>query len=188
MTRLNAVIAFLCAVAFSAQSAEGRRIHHPKSSPVLILTNDGRAFQAWEAPQAPNPVRVGRYSGRPGKTHREDSVAILPHPPGCPARLFCGCGVSVKVFGKPIRELYLAANWLKFPRTSPAAGMVAARRGHVMFIVEYSGAGKALVYDPNSGKHLTRIHTRSLAGYTVVDPRGSPVSYSARSHRRMKRR
>jgi hypothetical protein len=33
--------------------------------------------------------------------------------------------------------------------------------------------GNATVYDPNSGHHLTRIHQRSLAGYTIVDPNGN---------------
>lgn len=99
---------------------------------------------------------------------------IVAHPEPCPRRLFCGCGVSVKVFGKPVHDLFLAANWLrKFPRTSPSAGMVAARRGHVFYIIDYLGDGQALAWDPNSGGHKTRIHVRSLAGYRVVNPHGT---------------
>src|SRR5690349_19839535 len=45
---------------------------------------------------------------------------LLPHPVGCPASRFCGCGASIEVFGKSIRELWLARAWFKFPRTSPA--------------------------------------------------------------------
>ena len=99
-----------------------------------------------------------------------DYGLIQPHPTGCPRRAFCGCGVSVKVFGYPIRNLFLAANWLKFPRAAPGPGMVAARRGHVMYIISYDGSGSATVYDPNSGGHQTRIHTRSLSGYRIVNP------------------
>lgn len=97
---------------------------------------------------------------------------IVSHPEGCPRRAFCGCGVSVKVFGKPIRNLFLAANWFKFPKAHPAPGMVAVRKHHVMYIVSYDGNGNAVVYDPNSGAHKTRIHTRSLAGFRIVNPNG----------------
>ena len=102
---------------------------------------------------------------------------ILPHPSGCPRTAFCGCGVSVKVFGHPVRNLFLASNWRRFPRTSPAPGMVAVRNHHVMLIVALDGNGNATVYDPNSGGHQTRQHVRSLSGYYVVNPNGSQHSY-----------
>ena len=114
----------------------------------LILTTNA---QAWWKP-------------KPG-------LGIVSHPAGCPSRLFCGCGVSVRVFGRPVRNLYLAANWLRFPSAAPSAGMVAARNGHVMYIEQYLGEGKAVVYDPNSGGGQTRVHVRSLSGYKVVNPR-----------------
>lgn len=98
---------------------------------------------------------------------------IVAHPPGCPSRAFCGCGASIEVFGKSIRELWLAANWFKFPRTAPAPGMVAVRRHHVFVIREVRGPGLVLAYDANSGGHKTRIHLRRLSGYVVVNPRGS---------------
>ena len=101
---------------------------------------------------------------------------IVSHPSGCPSRLFCGCGVALAVYGKHVRELWLASNWLKFPRAAPAPGMVAARRGHVFQIREVRGPGIVLAYDPNSGQRKTRIHLRRLAGYTVVDPRGRKAS------------
>ena len=105
-----------------------------------------------------------------------DGAIVGGRPAGCPRR-YCGCGVSLKVFGRIIPELNLAANWLrKFPRTHAAAGMVAARRGHVFYIKAYNGDGTALAYDPNSGGGKTRIHVRSLRGYTVVDPNGSRVA------------
>ena len=95
---------------------------------------------------------------------------IVGHPQGCPRSAFCGCGVSVKVFGHTVRNLFLASNWFKFPRAAPGPGMVAVRNHHVMYIVAYDGNGNATVYDPNSGGHQTRIHTRSLAGYAIVNP------------------
>lgn len=96
---------------------------------------------------------------------------IVSHPSGCPRTLFCGCGASVAVFGRPVRDLFLAANWFKFPRAYPAPGMVAVRRHHVMVLQQQTSHGW-VVYDANSGGHATRIHERSIAGYTVVNPHG----------------
>lgn len=98
------------------------------------------------------------------------TVRIVSHPHGCPRVLFCGCGVSVRVFGKPIRNLFLAVNWRKFPRAEPAPGMVAYRYGHVFYIEKVLRRGRVLAYDPNSGGHRTRIHVRALAGFRVVNP------------------
>lgn len=101
---------------------------------------------------------------------RSHDTQIVRHPSGCPRVAFCGCGVSVKVFGRPVRNLYLAANWRRFPSAKAAPGMVAWRYGHVFYIVKMVKRGVALAYDPNSGGHLTRVHLRSVAGYRVVNP------------------
>lgn len=98
---------------------------------------------------------------------------VVGHPAGCPRSAFCGCGAAVKVFGRPIRELWLAANWFKFPRTAPAPGMVAVRRHHVFVLEAPASNGKWIVYDANSGRRQTRVHERSLAGYSIVNPHGS---------------
>lgn len=92
-------------------------------------------------------------------------------PAGCPSS-FCGCGASLRVFGRIVPELNLASNWLRFPRTSPAPGMVAARRGHVFVLEQHLGGDMWMAYDANSGGRATRIHARSLRGYAVVNPRG----------------
>lgn len=92
-------------------------------------------------------------------------------PSGCPSR-YCGCA-SARYLGipNPGGRLNLAANWLRlFPRTSPAPRMAAARRGHVFVILRVTGPGKVLAFDPNSGRGATRVHERSLAGFTVVNP------------------
>lgn len=101
------------------------------------------------------------------------SAQIVSHPSGCPSSSFCGCGASVRIFGRSVRELWLAANWFKFPRAEPAPRMVAVRRdGHHVFVLEHHLGGKTwLVYDANSGRHQTRIHARSIAGYQIVNPR-----------------
>ncbi|MGY4608326.1 hypothetical protein ACVW16_006738 [Bradyrhizobium sp. USDA 4474] len=93
-------------------------------------------------------------------------------PAGCPSA-FCGCGASLRVFGRIVPELNLAANWLRFPRTAPAPGMVAARRGHVFVLEQSLGGDMWMAYDANSGGHATRMHARSLRGYTIVNPRAS---------------
>ncbi len=92
-------------------------------------------------------------------------------PSSCP-RSFCGCGAAIRVFGRIVPELNLASNWLRFPRTSPAPGMVAARHGHVFVLEQHLGGDMWMAYDANSGGHATRLHARSLRGYAVVNPRG----------------
>lgn len=94
---------------------------------------------------------------------------VSGRPSGCP-RSFCGCGAALRVFGRIVPELNLASNWLRFPRTSPAPGMVAARQGHVFVLEQHVEGDTWMAYDANSGGHATRIHARSLRGYTVVNP------------------
>jgi hypothetical protein len=101
-----------------------------------------------------------------------DAGMVVAHPSGCPGTAFCGCGASIRVFGRSIPSLWLAANWFKFPRTNPAPGMVAVRMHHVMVLEADLGGGIWRVYDANSGGHATRIHGRSLAGYAIVNPHG----------------
>ena len=110
--------------------------------------------------------------------HRRHNAAhygaseIVAHPAGCPRSLFCGCGASVRIFGHSVRQLWLAANWFKFPRAGPAPGMAAVRRHHV-FVLERPISGDVwLTYDANSGGHATRLHARSIVGYTIVNPTG----------------
>lgn len=112
----------------------------------------------------PAPVRPGAVRGRGG---------IVANPSGCPSRAFCGCGASIRVFGRSIRSLWVAANWYRFPRAAPGAGMVAVRRHHVFVLEQHLGNDTWLVYDANSGGHATRIHPRSIAGFTIVNPRAA---------------
>ena len=90
-------------------------------------------------------------------------------PPECPKR-YCGCALSLDLFGAARPQLFLAANWLRFPKTAPAPGMVAARKGHVMKLIYHVNGSNWQVLDPNSGKGLTRVHVRSIIGFVVVNP------------------
>jgi hypothetical protein len=112
----------------------------------------------------------GRSSAAEANVARGQIVGNRPA--GCP-RSFCGCGAAIRVFGRVIPELNLAANWLRFPRTAPATGMVAARRGHVFVLEQHLGGDMWMAYDANSGGHATRLHPRSLRGYVIVNPRAS---------------
>lgn len=100
-------------------------------------------------------------------------AVVSRRPQGCP-HAFCGCEASLYVFGKIRPDLNLASNWIrKFPRTSPAPGMAAARSGHVMVLMSHVGGNDWLVHDGNSGGGATREHVRSIRGYVIVNPRGS---------------
>jgi len=93
-------------------------------------------------------------------------------PAGCPTR-YCGCGAALHIFGHHVRQLWLARNWLKFPRAEPAPGMAVVRSGHVAVIIG-GGQGAWLMKDYNSGRGLTRIHVRPIFG-AVVNP-NAPTS------------
>ena len=170
-----------------ADSAEARGRHIADSGPVWNgIRFDMPRIDIFGPPS--RPERHARHAG--GRTHataraaryidapaREQAPAAAPariveHPAGCPSRAFCGCGAAVRVFGHGVRSLWVAANWYRFPRTSPAPGAVAVRRHHVFVLEADLGRGLWLVYDANSGGHATRIHARSISGYTIVDPHG----------------
>jgi hypothetical protein len=106
-------------------------------------------------------------------TARRVATTIVEHPAGCPRSAFCGCGAAVRVFGTPVRALWLASNWFKFPRAAPAPGMAAVRSHHVFVLEQHLSGDTWLAYDANSGGHQTRLHARSIAGYAIVNPHGA---------------
>jgi hypothetical protein len=115
-------------------------------------------------------ARIAREVGI-GAAQQIYTPRVVEHPAGCPRRAFCGCGAAVRIFGAPVRALWLAANWFGFPRAAPAPGMAAVRSHHVFVLEQHLGGDTWLTYDANSGRHLTRVHARSIAGYTIVNPR-----------------
>jgi hypothetical protein len=105
-----------------------------------------------------------------------DTRVVGGRPSGCP-HAFCGCEASLYKFGRIVPELNLAANWRRFPRTAPAAGMAAVRSGHVMILQQHVDGNIWYVHDGNSGGHVTREHPRSIAGYSIVDPGAGSGSF-----------
>lgn len=133
-----------------------------------VSDNDGR-IMCLELIQHAKIFRQARHGRKYIEQRTTREVGYRPS--GCPYR-WCGCGVSLKVFGRIIPELNLAANWRRFPAAIAAAGMVAWRWGHVFYIEAVNDNGTVLAYDPNSGGHALHVHDRSLRGYRVVNPHG----------------
>lgn len=104
--------------------------------------------------------------------YQTQSAQYLPHPSGCPKRLFCACGAAVKVFGSPRRDLWHTSAWRRFPAAQPGPGMVAVNGRHMFVIDRVLGNGMVMAYDYNSGGGKSRYHARSLRGYSVRNPRG----------------
>ena len=86
-------------------------------------------------------------------------------------------------FGSPVRNLWLARNWLRFPHTQAAAGTAAVwpNAHHVAPVVAVNGDGTVTVADSWA------THSVRMAGLTFVNPHGGsyegPV-YAERSQRR----
>lgn len=156
-------IALIC-LFFTPAAAEARQ-RHAVQTMVCDNVDVMRPCKAVQSNDFLTGVRSIRVT-----MHRVHTSELVAHPAGCPARAFCGCGAAVRVFGSPIRSLWLAANWYKFPRTSPAPGAVAVRRHHVFVLEQHLGGDTWLAFDANSGHHATRLHARSIAGYTIVNP------------------
>ena len=131
----------------------------------ISLNSYGRGSQRTEQPAISPRNRMAEANSGRGQI-------VGGRPAGCP-RSFCGCAASMRVFGRIVPGLNLASNWLRFPRTAPAPGMVAARRGHVFVLEQHVEGDTWMAYDGNSGGRATRIHARSLRGYTVVNPRAA---------------
>ena len=172
---LIALILCACTSAHAEPVFDRHAVHAIGSEPVLAERSARKVHTAGLKQIRKKKQRQHRERIAPPANYAvaDHQPQIVAHPAGCPARAFCGCGASIEVFGKNIRELWLAANWFRFPRAEPAPGMVAVRKHHVFVIREVRGPGEVLAYDANSGGRKTRIHLRSLAGYTVVNPRGS---------------
>ena len=155
------------------------------STPVQVRETRGRYIARQMGIGGPVVRHVERkVSIRPERPHRLVSRQTVPsytrtageviggRPAGCP-HAFCGCGASLHLFGRIIPSLNLAANWLRFPRAIPAPRMAAARNHHVMVLESHVRGDIWMVHDSNSGRGLTRLHARSISGYTIVNPSGA---------------
>ena len=156
-------------IATVSTSADARPKHKRQVAQAALIVCDQQGCRSEQGRNARPREKVAR-------TVEYDARIVGGRPAGCPHR-YCGCALSLKVFGRIIPELNLAANWVrKFPRARPAAGMVAARSGHTFLIQDMIDANTALAWDPNSGRGKTRIHERSLRGYVIVNPNGSRMA------------
>ncbi|SFH93050.1 hypothetical protein [Bradyrhizobium sp. cf659] len=170
---------FFVAVSSIASEARPYRIDHAPECNVIMPCDFSHSQTRRErvsrsSSQAPNSrqLTMAVAGNAVAAVNVSGDRVVGGRPVGCPSS-FCGCGAALRVFGRMMPELNLAANWLRFPRTSPAPGMVAARRGHVFVLEQHLGGDIWMAYDANSGGHATRMHARSLRGYTVVNPRGT---------------
>ncbi len=185
-----ALLAFAFLSVITTAPAYARKQHHQ----TISYDNNGRVSAAgtaswqWQRVERRRAergarrhharlVRQERTAAYAGAEQGARHATILGgRPAGCPHR-FCGCGASLKLFGRIRPELNLASNWLrKFPRTAPAPNMAAARPGHVMVLLEHVAGDKWKVYDANSGGGRTRIHVRSIRGFAVVNPHAASVA------------
>ena len=132
------------------------------ASSVAVAAASSAAAAGEAVREAPARFRAAAYEGGEGEE-------VVPNPAGCPPTRFCGCGVSVRKYGRPVPSLFAASSWRRFPRAECASGRVAVWGDHVAYILACHGDGTADLYDPNSGDHLTRIHRRTLPGL-IVDP------------------
>jgi hypothetical protein len=173
------------AVASSADATPRRSHRHGSTQSVIVCKERGcsdrmPAVAADAAVTSAQTPRVHRQRAHLDANGNE--VIISRRPSGCPHE-FCGCEASIYLFGRMRRELNLASNWIKaFERTTPAAGMVAARNHHVMVLMRHVDGNDWLVHDGNSGGGYTREHVRSIRGYVIVDPR-APRTVKTVSHR-----
>jgi hypothetical protein len=169
------IIAAAAIVAIASTSiADAKPRHAHKRLTQAQVTCDQRGCSDNPAAQG-GQARASRANAdaMPTQTADANGNVVGGRPSGCPHR-FCGCSASLYVFGEIRPELNLAANWTrKFPRTEPASGMVAARRGHVMVLMSHASGDEWLVHDGNSGGGRTREHVRSIRGYTIVNPRAT---------------
>lgn len=172
-----AACALLCALTLNAEARQRHKtwLAHPDCNVTMPCegvapSSRGEAIARAMGFGTAQKVYTPRSAARPAG--HSAPAQIVSHPSGCPSRAFCGCGAAVRIFGHPVRALWLAANWFKFPRSAPAAGMVAVRRHHVFVLEQHVSGNTWLAYDANSGGRQTRIHARSIARYTIVNPRG----------------
>jgi hypothetical protein len=176
MKRLHAMAALAACLLFAlANPAEARHPHKPlrHDSAVAsqcVLTNSGRQI-------CRGPIKR-ILSRRIADANGNEGVRLIPHPAGCPYRLFCACGLAhYWGLGKGLNAV---ATWPKvFPRAhGPAVGLAAIRgdRHHIKGIVGGS-PGAWRVVDFNSGGHLSRTYiTADFRGYFFVDPRSRTAS------------
>ena len=160
MVRTICILLSIIAFTLSISPAEARHHHHQRHHSTRHGVHHSRHHRHY--------MHVASYDA---------GTVIGGRPEGCP-HAFCGCGASLYLFGRIIEPLNRAAEWIdRFPRAIASPGMAAARRHHVMVLMEHRGGDVWLVHDSNYG-HRTIVHERSISGYVVVNP-NQVVSYNS---------
>jgi hypothetical protein len=171
LTRFSALLALLLLAVTLSHPAAAQHRRGVANQADCTLTNTGRKICGGGSGAA-RTMRTVDANGTPvvRASGRSDGTIIGGRPAGCPHR-YCGCGLR-KHLGIADKRLNLASNWARlFPRASgPGPGIAAVRGGHVMYIERATGDGRWVVRDYNSGGGLSRIHVRSVRGYTFVNP------------------
>ena len=92
-------------------------------------------------------------------------------PPGCPSQ-WCGCWLSMEIFGENRPDLWAARNWLKFPRVTPQPGAIVVLKrgtspnaGHVGIVVSIDANGNPVV---KSGNHRQRVAVSTYPRNQVI--------------------
>jgi hypothetical protein len=171
---------FIIAILLVPALAGPAEARHPKPEPPTLIERLAGAVQGFARTVARAAATSAAAAGdaareAPGRlraaSYEVGDEEIVPNPPGCPPRLFCGCGVSIKVYGHRVvsPNLDAASTWAGFPRAPCAPGRVAVWSGHVAYILECRGS-EAKFWDPNSGGGLTRVHWRELPSIIVEPP------------------
>ena len=137
------------------------------SYPAYI--NDVLVHNKYDTRSTPTKSKQNRHKG-------EYVIAVHAgeegsgRPVDCP-RAWCGCWLSKQIFGENHRNLWVAKNWLKFPRTTPRVGSIAvmSRRGggHVGVVVDFDEEGNPIL---KSGNHNQRVAT-------AVYPKSRIIAY-----------
>lgn len=103
------------------------------------------------------------------------NVELISNPSGCPARLFCACGLA-RHWGIWRAELNKVSVWAhRFSRApGPGVGVAAIRRdNHHILGIEGGGPGAWQVVDFNSGGHASRRYVAAdFPGYYFVNVKG----------------
>lgn len=166
----------LILMAHPAEARKKHRHHHHSHRMHVASADPLQSFGEFFSDRAhTGMVEASPTSSTRPWTRSGGNVRYLPHPSGCPARLFCGCGAAKHIFGKPIRDLWLVANWAKkFPRAYASHGMAALRGrrggGHIVVLDRRVSGSNWMVYDYNSGGHRSRYHEVNISGWTIVNP------------------
>lgn len=185
------VAAAIAAILLVSSPAEAKRRHKHKAAPQVTSVFCGDRYCGGAdvtTPQANQAVQdTEHYSSR--------GDVIGGRPAGCQFRIrgygfnwpYCGCAVSLKVYGTVIREakrnLLQARNWaregVRIAKSQVQPGDVVGRGGHVAY-VEGGSYPNVRLYDPNSGGGKTRVRYSDLREFAWAVRPGNRMANQTR--------